>query len=43
MIVLGWNQNIYLKQIIRYTSGGDPVQEMWDRDRKTSGENSGRN
>ena len=28
---------------MRYTSGGDPVQEIWDRDRKISRENFGRN
>ena len=27
---------------MRYTYGGDPIQEMWDRDRKTARDNFGR-
>ena len=27
---------------MRYTSVGDPMQEMWDRDRKIARENFGR-
>ena len=27
---------------MRYTPGGDPIQEMWDRDRKIARYNFGR-
>ena len=27
---------------MRYTSGGDPIQEIWDRDRKIARDNFGR-
>ena len=31
-----------LQRRIRYTYGGDPIQKMWDRYRKISGDNLGR-
>ena len=41
MIVLGWNQN-FLQRIMIWTSFGDPLQAMWDRDRKIVWENVGK-
>ena len=40
MIVLGWNQNISFQIIMRYTSGGDPIQKMWDRNKKIAADSS---
>ena len=32
----------FLQRRMRYTSGGDTIQEMWDIDRKTVRDNFGR-
>ena len=35
-------QKHFIQIGMRYTSGDDPIQEMWDRDRKTARDNVGR-